>query len=89
MSEINKDLQATHKILTIVEQSKSHNDELLDKLPGVFAIVDEKAKILRGNLFLSGTKQDYSIAADVKPYNCFCYSILLRLLSNYEGMEMA
>tara|TARA_Y100001954_G_scaffold238327_1_gene305448 strand:- start:8105 stop:10702 length:2598 start_codon:yes stop_codon:yes gene_type:complete len=54
MSEINKDLQATHKILTIVEQSKSHNDELLDKLPGVFAIVDEKAKILRGNLFLSG-----------------------------------
>ena len=36
MSEINKDLQATHKILTIVEQSKSHNDELLDKLPGIF-----------------------------------------------------
>ena len=32
MSEINKDLQATHKILTIVEQSKSHNDDL-DKLP--------------------------------------------------------
>ena len=53
MSEINKDLQATHKILTIVEQSKSHNDELLDKLPGIFAIIDDESKVLRGNLLLS------------------------------------
>ena len=53
MSNINQDLQATHKILTIIEQSKSNNDELLDHLPGIFCIIDEDAKILRGNLELS------------------------------------
>ena len=53
MSNINQDLQATHKILTIIEQSKSNNDELLDHLPGIFCIIDEEAKILRGNLELS------------------------------------
>ncbi|MDC0255553.1 ATP-binding protein [Bacteriovoracales bacterium] len=55
MSEINKDLQATHKILTIVEQSKSHNDELLDKLPGIFSIIDDESRVLRGNLLLAST----------------------------------
>ena len=50
MSNINQDLQATHKILTIIEQSKSNNDELLDHLPGIFCIIDDEARILRGNL---------------------------------------
>ena len=53
MSNINQDLQATHKILTIIEQSKSNNDELLDHLPGIFCIIDDEARILRGNLELA------------------------------------
>ncbi|MDC0255551.1 ATP-binding protein [Bacteriovoracales bacterium] len=53
MSNINQDLQATHKILTIIEQSKSNNDELLDHLPGIFCIIDDEARVLRGNLELA------------------------------------
>ena len=53
MSNINQDLQATHKILTIIEQSKTNNDELLDHLPGIFCIIDDQARVLRGNLELA------------------------------------
>jgi PAS domain S-box-containing protein len=85
MSEINKDLQATHKILSIVEQSKSHNDELLDKLPGVFAIIDEKAKVLRGNIELANIfdcdleeviEKDFSAIFKKESWNIFKKKII-------------
>ena len=56
MNSINQDLQATHEILTLLEQSKRKSDEVLDQLPGIFAVVTAGAspgRVLKGNVSLS------------------------------------
>ncbi|MBY0472260.1 SpoIIE family protein phosphatase [bacterium] len=49
MSLLNQDLQATHQILSLLENSKSLTDRIFDQLPGVFAVVDAQGNILRAN----------------------------------------
>ncbi len=56
MSTINHDLQATHQILTLLEQSKRKSDEILDQLPGVFAVIctgKSSGAVLKGNVALA------------------------------------
>jgi signal transduction histidine kinase len=50
---INQDLQATHRILTLLEKSKSNSESVLDILPGIFCVINEKGEVLRGNEDLS------------------------------------
>jgi len=45
MSRINQDLQASHKIISIVEKSKNYSESLIDNLPDVFAVINEKSLI--------------------------------------------
>ncbi|MFT7371475.1 MAG: two-component system cell cycle response regulator, partial [Oleiphilaceae bacterium] len=49
MSNINQDIQASHKILSLLEEANSHSEHIVDSLPGIFLIINEKFRILRGN----------------------------------------
>jgi signal transduction histidine kinase len=49
----NQDLQATHKILQFIETSKQQGENILDQIPGVFAVVDVNGDILRSNALLA------------------------------------
>ena len=44
-----KEVQATHKILQLLEESNASGEHTLDILPGIFLIINEKNEILRGN----------------------------------------
>lgn len=49
MSNINQDVQASHKILTLLEKANSQAEEIIDHLPGIFLIFNERFEILRAN----------------------------------------
>jgi signal transduction histidine kinase len=49
MSRINQDLQASHKIISIVEKSKTYSESLIDNLPDVFAVVNDQFEVLRAS----------------------------------------
>lgn len=50
---MNKDLHATHQIVSLLERSKTLTDRILDQIPGVFVTVDEDGTILRSNILIS------------------------------------
>ncbi|MCG8610724.1 MAG: GGDEF domain-containing protein [Pseudomonadales bacterium] len=50
MSKLNQDIQASHKILSLLEKANDHAEHIIDMLPGVFLIINEHGDILRGNL---------------------------------------
>lgn len=45
----NEYLQMGHEVMAWIERAKEHMEGLLDELPCVFAVVDERGRILRGN----------------------------------------
>lgn len=49
MSNISQDVQASHKVLTLLENANSHSERIIDGLPGLFLIINEQYDILRGN----------------------------------------
>ena len=49
MSNINQDVQASHKILTLLEKANSQTEQIIDSLPGIFLIFNDKYQILRNN----------------------------------------
>jgi signal transduction histidine kinase len=53
MSAINQDLQATHKIINLIEESKRKGEIILDTIPGIFAVINNHGEVLRGNKYLS------------------------------------
>mgnify|MGYP000123429129 CR=1 FL=1 len=50
MSNLNQNIQASHKVLALLEKANSHSEQIIDNLPGVFLILNERFEILRGNL---------------------------------------
>lgn len=50
MSNLNQDIQASHKILELLERANAQSEAIVDGLPGVFLILNESGQILRGNL---------------------------------------
>lgn len=50
MSNINQDVQASHKILSLLERANSQTENIIDCLPGIFLIFNDQQDILRGNL---------------------------------------
>ena len=50
MSNLNQTIQASHKVLSLLEKANSHSEQIIDSLPGVFLILNEKFEILRGNV---------------------------------------
>ena len=51
--ENNQDLQATYQILKIFEVAKAHGDQILDHIPGLYAVFSPTGEIHRGNLQLA------------------------------------
>lgn len=49
MSNLNQDIQASHKILDLLERANAQSEAIIDGLPGVFLILNERGEILRGN----------------------------------------
>ncbi|MFE8071140.1 GGDEF domain-containing protein [Marinobacteraceae bacterium S3BR75-40.1] len=49
MSNLNQDIQASHKILDLLENANAQSEAIIDGLPGVFMILNEQGEILRGN----------------------------------------
>lgn len=49
MSNLNQNIQASHKILSLLEKANSHSEDIIDGLPGIFIILNENFEILRGN----------------------------------------
>lgn len=47
------DLQATQQIITLLESAKSQDAELIDRFPGIYAVVDSEMNIYRGNRHLA------------------------------------
>lgn len=50
MKNLNQTIQASHKVLSLLEKANSHSEQIIDGIPGVFLILNEKFEILRGNL---------------------------------------
>tara|TARA_R110002049_G_scaffold42132_3_gene126010 strand:- start:1479 stop:2867 length:1389 start_codon:yes stop_codon:yes gene_type:complete len=50
MSNLNQNIQASHKILSLLEKANSHSEDIIDGLPGIFIILNENFEILRGNI---------------------------------------
>tara|TARA_R110001592_G_scaffold238227_2_gene497783 strand:- start:81574 stop:82962 length:1389 start_codon:yes stop_codon:yes gene_type:complete len=50
MSNINQNIQASHKVLSLLEKANAHSENIIDGLPGIFLILNEKHEILRGNV---------------------------------------
>ena len=49
MSNLNQDIQASHKILDLLERANVQSEAIVDGLPGIFLILNDKGQILRGN----------------------------------------
>jgi two-component system, cell cycle response regulator len=61
MSHINQDIQASHKILKLLEEANSYSESIIDRLPGIFLIVNERYEIIRSNIEFADTfGLDYS-----------------------------
>ncbi|MEC7182723.1 MAG: hypothetical protein VXW15_08420, partial [Bdellovibrionota bacterium] len=54
------DMNATFKILKILEKSKLKSEEVFTKIPGVVMIISGEGRVLKGNSFLSEILGCYS-----------------------------
>ena len=50
MSHINLDLQASHKMLTLLDEANVNTESVIDSIPGIFLIINEDHEVLRANL---------------------------------------
>lgn len=49
MSNLNLDLQASHKMLTLLDEANTNTELVIDLIPGIFLILNENHEILRAN----------------------------------------
>jgi two-component system cell cycle response regulator len=49
MSNLNLDLQASHKMLTLLDEANANTESVIDLIPGIFLIINEEHHILRAN----------------------------------------
>lgn len=49
MSNLNLDLQASHKMLMLLDEANSNTESVIDLIPGIFLIINENHEILRAN----------------------------------------
>jgi len=64
MSNINLDLQASHKMLMLLDEANANTESVIDLIPGIFLIVNENCEILRANrefVDLFGFEYEYAL----------------------------
>lgn len=50
MSHINLDLQASHKMLMLLDEANSNAESVIDQIPGIFLVINENHEVLRTNV---------------------------------------
>lgn len=53
MESINQDLQASYNVIKLLEGSNINSERVFQSLPGVFAVINAKDEVLRGNKTLA------------------------------------
>jgi len=64
MSNINLDLQASHKMLMLLDEANANTESVIDLIPGIFLIVNEHHEVLRANrefVTLFGFDYEYAL----------------------------
>lgn len=54
MSRINLDLQASHKMLKLLDEANINTESIIDTIPGIFLVINENHEVLRANLEFIG-----------------------------------
>ncbi|SDH72197.1 sensor domain-containing diguanylate cyclase [Propionivibrio dicarboxylicus] len=49
MSRINLDLQASHKMLMLLDEANANTESVIDLMPGIFLVLNENHEVLRAN----------------------------------------
>lgn len=49
MSHINLDLQASHKMLMMLDEANANTESVINQIPGIFLIINENHEVLRAN----------------------------------------
>jgi two-component system, cell cycle response regulator len=49
MSHINLDLQASHKMLTMLDEANANTESVIDLIPGIFLVLNQQHEVLRAN----------------------------------------
>ena len=49
MSHMNLDLQASHKMLMLLDEANANTESVIDLIPGIFLIINENHEVLRAN----------------------------------------
>ncbi|MBK7002620.1 MAG: GGDEF domain-containing protein [Rhodoferax sp.] len=63
MSNINLDLQASHKMLTLLDEANANTESVIDLIPGIFVVINDRHEVLRANaefIRMVGLDQDAS-----------------------------
>lgn len=71
MSNINLDLQASHKMLTLLDEANDNTETVIDLVPGIFVVINEKFEVLRANnefAQLVGLDQEAAFRLPLKNY---------------------
>lgn len=76
MINVSQDIQASYQIIQLIEKSKNNSELIIDTLPDIFLVIDEKGKIFKANQeackFLSLDPEQalgYSLASSFLPEN--------------------
>jgi len=100
MSGVNSDIQASHQLISLLERSKDLSDEFMDDLPGLFLIIDESGRVLRGNRrtaeligcrlesLLDQKLKDYFSPQNWTNFRSHCLAVSTGVL-NYAEFEMS
>lgn len=54
MSDLNRDIQASYHIISVLERSKMNTENVIDELPDLFMVIDQEGRVIKGNKRLSG-----------------------------------
>ena len=71
MANINLDLQASHKMLLLLDEANTHTESVIDQIPGVFLIINEQHEVLRANqefVALVGIEQEAALRIPLSKY---------------------
>jgi PAS domain-containing protein len=83
VSASNQDLQATQQIIRLFEVAKNEAEESIDRLPGIFLVVNRRGFILRANDYyaemLKTTVEDALFAnlKDIFAFSTYIFSLSL------------
>ena len=72
MSNINQNIQASHKILEMLEEANENSDQIIDLLPGIFIVLNEHGEILRTNIEFANIFNIAHESALRKKLSSFC-----------------